>query len=235
LNVLLGIISDAHGHGRAFELGLNILKNQGVDATYFLGDAVGYFPSSSVVKALVQERPRIKCVRGNHEDMLLRGGLEAHRERVYRLDEVKIVLSEAEIDYLRSWPTVLEEKIDGKLILFVHGTQEDPTFGYLYPDGEALFGHEKYHVIFQGNTHWPMSRKIGGTLIVNPGSCSMPRDNGSLGSVATYDTVSGRARILRFSIKHANERILADFPTTAPEVVTLFSRDRGNLVGELVL
>ncbi len=233
--MLLGIISDAHGHGRAFELGLNILKHQGVDATYFLGDAVGYFPSPSVVKALSQERPRIKCVRGNHEDMLLLGSVDAHRERVYRLDEVKPLLSEEEIDYLQSWPTILEEEIDGQLVLFVHGTHGDPTFGYLYPDGEVQPGHEKYHVIFQGNTHWPMCRKVGDTLIVNPGSCSMPRDNGSLGSVATYDTVSGRARILRFSIRHANEKILGDFPSTAPEVVRLFSRDRSDLVGELIL
>lgn len=232
--MLLGIISDAHGHGRAFELGLNILKHQGVDATYFLGDAVGYFPSPSVVKSLARERPLIKCLRGNHEDMLLLGGLETQRERVYRLDEVKPLLSEEEIEYLESWPRSLEEKIDGQLILFVHGTQEDPTFGYLYPDGQLKPGHKKFHVVFQGNTHWPMCRKAGDTLIVNPGSCSMPRDNGSLGSVATYDTVSSSVRILRFSIKDANQEILNEFPSTAPEVAALFSRDRSNLVGELI-
>jgi predicted phosphodiesterase len=205
-----------------------------VDVTFFLGDAVGYFPSSSVVKILVAQKSRIRCVRGNHEQMLLLGGVATDRESIYKLEEVRPLLSDDEIEYLQSWPTSLEETIDEQLILFVHGTRENPTFGYLYPDGNIEALDQKYHVIFQGNTHWPMCRKIGDTLIVNPGSCSMPRDNGSFGSVATYDTETMRVRILRFSIKVANEELLKEFPETAPEVIALFSRDRSDFVGELI-
>jgi putative phosphoesterase len=232
--VLIGVISDAHGHGRAFSDGLDLLKRQGADATYFLGDALGYFPSPSAVRILFNERSRVKCVKGNHEEMLLLGGEGKDKESIYKLDEVRPLLSDEEIEYLQSWPTSLEETIDEQLILFVHGTKENPTFGYLYPDGnvEALDG--KYRVIFQGNTHWPMCRKVGDTLIVNPGSCSMPRDNGSFGSVATYDTETRKVRILRFSIKVANEELLKEFPETAPEVIALFSRDRSDFVGELI-
>ena len=232
--MLIGVISDAHGHGRAFRLGLDLLKRQGVEAIYFLGDAVGYFPSSSAVKLLASQRYSIKCVRGNHEEMLLSGGAKADGERIYRLEQLRPLLSEDETKYLQSWPTSREENIDGQLILFVHGTREDPTYGYAYPDDDFQVMDEKYHVIFQGNTHWPMCKKVGNTLIVNPGSCSLPRDNGSLGSVATFDTVSSEVRILRFSIRDANQEILNEFPGTAPEVVALFSRERSNPVGELI-
>jgi predicted phosphodiesterase len=87
--VLIGVISDAHGHGRALSLGLDLLKREGVDATYFLGDALGYFPSPSAVKILRSKRTHVKCVKGNLEEMLLLGVEGADRESIYKLEEVR--------------------------------------------------------------------------------------------------------------------------------------------------
>ena len=231
--MLLGIISDAHGHGRAFKLGIDLLKRQGVELTYFLGDAVGYFPSSSVVQQLMSGGDKIRCILGNHEEMLLNKTNDT--SKIYRLRETRESLTKEEIEFIRSWSTCLERSADGNKLLFVHGTYKEPQWGYLYPDADMEGSSGEYDVIFQGNTHWPMVRRDGEALVINPGSCSLPRDNGALGSVATFDTKTRSTRILRFSISDANRELLKDFPDTDSEVTDLFSRVKNDYVGEFTV
>lgn len=231
--MLLGIISDAHGHGRAFKLGIDLLHRQGVEFTYFLGDAVGYFPSPSVVRQLMSSGDKIRCILGNHEEMLL--NKTNHKSKIYRLIETRASLTEEELEFIESWSTYLELSADGNKMLFVHGTQREPQWGYQYPDGDAEGSSGEYDVIFQGNTHWPMVRRDGEAQIINPGSCSLPRDFGALGSVATFDTKTRATRILRFSISDANRELLEDFPDTDSEVAALFSRVQADYVGEFIV
>jgi putative phosphoesterase len=230
--MLLGIISDAHGHGRAFKLGIDLLLKQGVELTYFLGDAVGYFPSPSVVRQLMNGGDKIRCILGNHEEMLLNKTND--ESKIYRLKETRASLTKMELEFIKSWPTYLELSADGNKLLFVHGTYKEPQWGYLYPDGEAEGSSGEYDVIFQGNTHWPMVRRDGEAQIINPGSCSLPRDNGALGSVATFDTKTRATQIFRFSISDANRELLEDFPDTDSEVAALFSRVQADYAGELI-
>ena len=231
--MLLGIISDAHGHGRAFKLGIDLLHRQGVEFTYFLGDAVGYFPSPSVVRQLMNGGDKIRCILGNHEEMLLNKTKD--KSKIYRLEETRASLTKEELEYIKSWSTCVELTADGSKLLFVHGTYKEPQWGYLYPDSDAEGSSGEYDVIFQGNTHWPMVRRHGGAQIINPGSCSLPRDNGALGSVATFDTKTRSTRSLRFSISDANRELLKDFPDTDSEVAALFSRVQADYVGEFTV
>lgn len=232
--MLIGLMSDAHGHGRALEIGLEVLNKQRVDTVFFLGDSVGYFPSTSAVRKLLENQKWISCILGNHEDMLLSRDFENDRSGKYRLNETAPLLSQEEMDFLETWPVSRELTLGGDSMLFVHGTPKDPLNGYMYPDGEMEVPDGKYQVVFQGNTHWPMVRSEGRVLVVNPGSCSLPRDIGSLGSVATYDTENRAVRILRYSISGVNEELLREFPDTLPDVVAVFSRKNDNYLGELV-
>jgi putative phosphoesterase len=231
--MLLGIISDAHGHGRAFKLGIDLLLKQGVELTYFLGDAVGYFPSPSVVRQLMNGGDKIRCILGNHEEMLLNKTND--ESKIYRLKETRASLTKVELEFIKSWSTYLELSADGNKLLFVHGTYKEPQWGYLYPDGEAEGSSGEYDFIFQGNTHWPMVRRDGEAQIINPGSCSLPRDNGALGSVATFDTKTRATQIFRFSISDANRELLEDFPDTDSEVAALFSRVQADYAGEFIV
>jgi putative phosphoesterase len=231
--MLLGLISDAHGHGRAFKLGIDLLHRQGVEFIYFLGDAVGYFPSPSVVRQLMSSGDKIRCIIGNHEEMLLNKTND--KSKIYRLMETRASLTKEELEFIQSWSTCLELFADGNKMLFVHGTYKEPQWGYQYPDADVEGSSGEYDFIFQGNTHWPMVRRDGETQIINPGSCSLPRDYGALGSVATFDTKSQVSRILRFSISDANRELLEDFPDTDPKVAALFSRVQTDYFGEFTV
>jgi predicted phosphodiesterase len=216
------------------EIGLRVLNKQGVDTIYFLGDSVGYYPSTSAVQKLLENQKWISCIRGNHETMLLSREFDNNRTRTYRLDETAALLSAEEMNFIKSWPVSRELTLDRDSMLFVHGTPRDPLNGYSYPDGEIEVPDGNYQVVFQGNTHWPMVRMVGRVLFVNPGSCSLPRDIGSLGSVATYDTETKNVRILRYSISEVSEELLREFPDTLEQVAAVFSRKNDNYLGELV-
>lgn len=232
--MLIGILSDAHGHGRALASGLAILHEQGVELSFFLGDSVGYVPSASAVQILMENQEKIRCVRGNHEAMLLDGNFKSSKERLYRLEETMALLSPSELSFIRSWPSSRVEKIDGLTMLFIHGTPTNYLCGYMYPDEDVPTTNGKFQAIFQGNTHWPMEKSEGKTVVVNPGSCSMPRDHGNLGSVATFDTLTGKVRVLRYSITEENNALLYEFPDLGEEIVQIFSRTLDQFVGELV-
>ena len=68
--MIVGLVSDAHGNADALEKCLDVIEREGARKTYFLGDAVGYFPEENAVLDLLRSRGAI-CLRGNHEAMLL--------------------------------------------------------------------------------------------------------------------------------------------------------------------
>ena len=51
-----------------------------------------------------------------------------------------------------------------------------------------------------GHTHRPFVRERNSKLVMNVGSCGMPRDQGDAPSFAVYDTASHTAEILRIRI-----------------------------------
>jgi hypothetical protein len=50
------------------------------------------------------------------------------------------------------------------------------------------------------NTHYPLIARRGKTLILNPGSCGLPRDDGDQAACAVYDTAAHTARIFRVAM-----------------------------------
>lgn len=207
--MLLGVLSDAHGHVGAFELALAVLREAGVEQLRFLGDAVGYIPDPGVVRAL--QARRIPAIRGNHEAMLLsKCAIAPERETIYRLDELRAQLEPDDLDYLGTWPIFRREIHAGVRCLFVHGGPHDPVFAYVYPD-TALdeFVDGSFDVVFMGNTHHPFVRECGGATFVNVGSCGLPRDADARGAVCIFDTHTRKARIVRFEIGASAQRVLA--------------------------
>src|SRR5688572_8075735 len=148
----LGLLSDAHGNEGAFLNGLEALTRAGAERIVFLGDAVGYGPGAGVLRQL-RER-RIPCVRGNHEAMLL-GILDAgEREEVYRIEKVRQELSREEFEWVATWPRFREWQEGDCRILLVHGSPQEPTTGYVYPDTDLSgVGEGKEDLIVMGHTH----------------------------------------------------------------------------------
>lgn len=230
----LGLIADAHGNDEAFSLGIKILKDFGAKHFYFLGDAIGYIPSTSVLDSLERLGDDVSCILGNHEAMLLGGVSDDVREEVYLIDAVRSKIRTAHMEMIISWPTLIHKVIDGQDVLFVHGSPEDPTYGYVYPDTDLTGLGLASDWVFMANTHRPFIRKAEGTNFVNIGSCGLPRDDGRYGSVALFDTVTQNVRIFRFNISYCSSLLLERYSSVHSSVEALYQRRCEHIYGEII-
>lgn len=218
----IGILSDAHGNVEGFELALQILTDARADEIYFLGDAVGYIPDKGVVSALMGSS--IRCVRGNHDDMLLRQSATDAKDLVYRHRETFAALSRDEREFIGGWPTKLSVNGEHGTMLFVHGSPKDPLAGYVYPDSSLVdLSTVSADVVFMGHTHHPFVREHGGKLFVNVGSCGLPRGDDLRGSACIYDLGERSAKIIRFDISGCCRRILSRYSLSST-VTSLLER-----------
>jgi predicted phosphodiesterase len=195
-----GLFADAHGNPYGVSAILSALRAAGARTLFFLGDAVGYLPLEKQVLDMLQDAS-VLAVMGNHDAMLLeRLPLDAVRDAVYGLAAVRRRISAAHRAELEQRPLrrVLRDTSGHGAVLMVHGAPADPLEGYLYPD-TPLAGMDTlgYRAIFLAQTHRPFIRRVGATLVVNVGSCGLPRDVGNLAGGAIYDPAAERAEILR--------------------------------------
>lgn len=231
---LIGLVSDAHGNGRAFDRAVELLLAHGVRRLFFLGDAVGYVPSTAVLDSLARLGDLVQCIRGNHEAMLLENHIDVAREPIYQLEALRPKLTPAQQLMIASWPTSHSEVINGHRVLLVHGSPSDPTYGYVYPNTDLAGFTPDADWVFMGNTHHPFIREQAGTRYVNIGSCGMPRDDGRYGSAALLNFDTSSVRILRFDITQETSWVLEQFPSVHPLVRELYERRRTFFTGDIL-
>ncbi len=220
----LALLSDAHCNAVGLAVCLARIDEMQVDATFFLGDAVGYLSRpADTLEAL--EAASVACQKGNHEAMLLGElQLDPGRDRWYRLAAQRRELDDTATGAMAAWPTVRELEVDGARILLSHGSpapsidervHEDTPWS---PPSDFL-----YDVVFIGHTHRPFIRREGDVQLVNVGSCGMPRDRGDLASFVVYEGESGTVRIYRvpFDVERTLRR---HGDGVAAEVRSVFAR-----------
>lgn len=218
----IGVLSDAHGHIFAFQKAISLLKAEGVEEIFFLGDAVGYVPLADVVFDLMQAG--YHYLKGNHEQMLLLDQLSAAQENIYQLSDLRVGLTRQVKEHLKLLPHVLFREWRCGKVQFVHGSPKDPLNGYIYPDTDlTLLVCERTDFVFMGHTHRPFVRDFEGVTYVNVGSCAFPRDHGNLGAVCVFDTCRGNIEILRFCLQREHEA-LKRIASLHSVVLSLFSR-----------
>jgi putative phosphoesterase len=231
---MIGILSDAHGNGPAFNQTIEILREAGATRFIFLGDAVGYLCSTEVVLKLISLTSQVLCIQGNHESMLLSGEIDLSRDEIYKLSLIRKNLHKEEINFLSSWPLSRTESFNDLSVLFIHGSPADYLNGYVYPDTDLAQFEESYDVVFMGHSHYPFIRKHGKVCYVNVGSCGMPRDDGRFGSAAIFDPITGIVKILRYDITAATNKALLDNPIVHTAVKANFDRRRDSIYGDLI-
>ena len=227
----IGLLSDAHGNPEGLASCLALLQANGVDRCYFLGDAVGYFPGWVEVLQLLREHDVI-CLRGNHDERALSAILDERDTDAYQLLPSYLESISEYRQWMESWPLELSLSMDGYNFLFVHGSPAKPLSGYLYPWSD-LSSLEKASadVIAMGHTHRPFVKEFSGKLVVNIGSCGLPRDIGSLSSCAVLDTQKRECVIHRtpFDV----ERLLSRPGFIHPDVRQCLERTAQEYVGVL--
>lgn len=200
----------------------------------FLGDAVGYIPSLSVVASIRELGSLVRCIRGNHEQMLLEQRYDPPTDAVYRLSAVRSQAAPEELEMLASWDRSKKEQLASETVLWVHGSPTAPTDGYVYPDSDLSLFQPDAAIVFMGHTHRPFVRDHNGVRYVNVGSCGLPRDDGRFGSAALYDPVSGHVRVIRFDITAETEAVFATNPDVHSSVRQLFTRRSEAIFGDVI-
>jgi len=202
----IGLLGDVHGNALALAAVLDAARDSGIDKLCLTGDFVGYYYEPGRVIEMLSDWD-CHAVRGNHEDMFLEcvtdeSAIEQCRQRYGSGIEFAIQgLSPEQVDYIRGLPSTLTVELDGKSLLLAHGAPWDTDF-YVYPDSSqdlwerVVEGGTDYVVL--GHTHYQLAKRIGNTLVVNPGSVGQPRDRKPGAAWAILETETG-------SLEHRTE------------------------------
>jgi len=195
----LALIGDIHGNSAALRVVLERATSENVDILLVTGDLVGYYFDPGGVLGLLAPWQKY-IVRGNHEDMLAsarRDPGELPRIQLRYGSGLRIALetlSAEELDALSTLPHPLDLNLDGMHILLCHGAPWDNDC-YVYPDADADLmlrcAIPGFNLVVLGQTHYPMIRKTGDTVVINPGSVGQPRNRKPGAQWALIDTQSG--------------------------------------------
>jgi len=190
------LISDIHANLPALDAVLADIEQREVQATWHLGDLVGYAPWPNEVVARLEDR-RIGGVSGNYDSTV---ALDYEHCGCRYEDPRQEALSHRSFEWTKracsarskTALAALPFRIDlhplgghapGPRIVLVHGT---PTLNTVYwhesrPDGFCLkmagiAGMKLGDLIAFGHTHLPWHRTVEGIHFVNTGSVGRPKD-----------------------------------------------------------
>lgn len=182
----IGIVSDVHCQYEALDRALERMGP--VDRLICAGDCIDQSRFCNLTIGRLREAGA-DVILGNHDLHFLAGKARGSAQ-------VDPALS----DWLASRGHELRLELGGMRIRVVHATPWPSDFAYVAP------GHPQFHrfeeegvdVLIYGHTHMPVVRRLGATLVVNPGSVGegRPEPRGFVRSCAVLDTARGEARIV---------------------------------------
>jgi putative phosphoesterase len=176
----IGIVSDIHASPQALRRTLEDMP--AVDKVLCAGDAISDYRFCAETVDILQ-RARVQCIQGNHETGLFGGRNPDYLRKCQREFAPEL------LDFLASAPLSLELEAAGAKVLMVHASPWQPIDEYIYPHSPTLarFAQLPYDFVIFGHTHVPLVHRANTVTVINPGSCSQPRDPDRRGSYAILD------------------------------------------------
>jgi predicted phosphodiesterase len=220
------LISDIHANLPALEAVLADIETRGVEATYHLGDLVGYAPWPNEVVALLDANG-IEGVAGNYDSTVATDYAhcgckyeDAHQESLSHLsyDWTRRHVSAATKQRLSELPFRIDVRPNGghtagPTLALVHGA---PTLNTLYWTEDRsddfclkmarLAVLKPGDVIAFGHTHKPWHREVGGIHFVNTGSVGRPKDGDWRAGWVLLDLSASGARVEFMRVTYDVER-----------------------------
>ena len=176
----IGIVSDIHAHPQALRHTLEDMP--AVDMVLCAGDVISDYRFCAETVDMLR-RAQVHCIQGNHETGFFGGRNPDYLRKCQREFAPEL------LDFLASAPLSLAFEASGAKVLMVHASPWEPFDEYIYPHSPQLarFAQLPYDFVILGHTHVPMMRQADGVTVINPGSCSQPRDQDRRGSYAILD------------------------------------------------
>jgi putative phosphoesterase len=184
----IAIVGDIHGNLSALDAVLADLRSRPVDATYCLGDLVGYAAHPNEVTERVRDEG-IPTIMGNYDD-----GVGFERDECgcaytnptdKALGDRSLAWTKATVTpenkaYLRTLVREIRFDADGRRVLLVHGSPRRIN-EYLFEDRpissfQRLAASSNADIIVCGHTHKPYTKRVDDVLFVNAGSVGKPKD-----------------------------------------------------------
>ena len=249
------LISDIHANLPALGAVLDHIGGRpGLDATYHLGDLVGYAPWPNETVALLRERG-VEGIAGNYDSTVgtdyQHCGCKYEDARQEELSHVSYAWTREHCSaetkrYLRGRPFRIDllpggGHVGGPRAILVHGT---PTLNTVYwtEDRSAAFclkmarlaGAAAGDVLAFGHTHKPWQRELEGIHFINTGSVGRPKDGDWRAGYVELEMRDGvvRAEIVRveYDLEQAMSAIRAsDLPDDFAEQLRRGGEPRGVL------
>jgi putative phosphoesterase len=176
----IGIVSDIHASPQALRRTLEDMPS--VDKVLCAGDVISDYRFCAETVDILR-RAQVQCIQGNHETGFFGGRNPDYLRKCQREFAPEL------LDFLASAPLSLEFEAAGGKVLMVHASPWEPHDEYIYAHSPQLarFGQLPYDFVIFGHTHVPMIHQADGVTVINPGSCSQPRDQDRRGSYAVLD------------------------------------------------
>lgn len=221
----LAIFSDVHGNLQALDAVLRDIEAQRPDATYCLGDLVGYGANPNEVTDAIR-RTGYPTVMGNYDDGV---GFdradcgcayreEADRERGQRsLEWTKARVTPGNKSFLRTLKKEIRLAAGGRRLLLVHGSPRKMN-EYLFEDRplssfQRLAASAQADLVVFGHTHKPYVKEVDGVTFLNVGSVGKPKDGDPRACYAIVDDGRPSFRRVEYDVAAAAAAIRAsDLP-----------------------
>jgi predicted phosphodiesterase len=202
----IALISDVHGNLPAFEAVVAAVDASDAEATWCLGDLVGYGAQPDECVALARERCEV-CLAGNH-DLVVTGDIDIDDFSSTAATAARWTgehISEESLRFLRSLAPADAEREPG----IYHGSPRDPIWEYVLSTSQAhecmsamgprvaAIGHSHVALFFHKDdgestgatapdgTAMDLSR---GKWLINPGGVGQPRDGDPRAAWLLLDT-----------------------------------------------
>lgn len=221
------VISDIHANLTALQAVLNDAGE--VDATWCLGDLIGYGPDPDECVSIIQSLPNLTCIVGNHDAAVIGriNTLFFNQEARLSIQWARSRLSERNLRFLDNLP----DKALMDQVTLVHGSPRNPIWEYLLDlqTAEINFSFFNTQICLTGHTHIPVRFHLDSQsnlecirnedletipvidrMILNPGSIGQSRDHDIRASYAIFDpaTSTWQTHRVKYDVGSVQARIL---------------------------
>ena len=211
-------ISDVHANIEALQAVMDKIRELQPKEIFCLGDLCGY---GADPVAVIRSLRGTTCLMGNHDfASVVKDTSWFNPYAAKAIEWTAEQLGEEEINFLSRLKHRLLTSSYGFKLYMVHGSPEDPLYGYTFEKDADIVKRVDCDVLALGHTHIPFVKKVGGKLVINAGSVGQPRDGNPKASFAILDTDTMRAKIVRvaYDVERASQKIIdAGLPSILAE------------------